>query len=126
MRITDFDYELPDALIAQHPLEKRDASRMLVVNRTARNWHDTQFAEFPSYLNAGDVVVVNNTRVFPARLIGTREPSGGRVELFLVREFEPQVWEALARPARRLQKGARVKARRGRRTNGRRTPRRAL
>ena len=98
MRITDFDYELPEELIAQQPLEKRDASRMLIVNRTQRNWHDTQFAELPSYVNRGDVVVVNNTRVFPARLVGTRQPSGGRVELFLVRELEPQVWETLARP----------------------------
>jgi S-adenosylmethionine:tRNA ribosyltransferase-isomerase len=75
MRISDFDYELPEELIAQHPLERRDASRMLVVNRTERDWHDTQFAEFPSYVNSGDVVVVNNTRVFPARLVGAREPS---------------------------------------------------
>lgn len=108
MRITDFDYELPEELIAQQPLEKRDASRMLVVNRTTRNWHDTQFAELPSYVKEGDVIVVNNTRVFPARLVGTRQPSGGRVELFLVREIEAQVWETLARPARRLQKGARI------------------
>jgi S-adenosylmethionine:tRNA ribosyltransferase-isomerase len=108
MRITDFDYELPEEMIAQQPLEKRDASRMLVLNRTERNWHDTQFAQLPSYINDGDVIVVNNTRVFPARLVGTRQPSGGRVELFLVRELEPQVWETLARPARRLQRGARI------------------
>ena len=114
MRITDFDYQLPEELIAQQPLEKRDASRMLVLNRTTRDWRDTQFAELPSYVNAGDVVVVNNTRVFPARLVGTRELSGGRVELFLVRELAPQVWETLARPARRLQKGARIEFGNGR------------
>ncbi len=109
MLISDFDYQLPEELIAQHPLEKRDASRMLVLDRAVSAWCDSRFAEFPSYVRANDVVVINNTRVFPARLAGRREPSGGRVELFLIREREPHVWEALARPARRLQKGARIR-----------------
>ncbi|HZT59835.1 MAG TPA: tRNA preQ1(34) S-adenosylmethionine ribosyltransferase-isomerase QueA [Pyrinomonadaceae bacterium] len=111
MLISDFDYELPDELIAQHPLERRDASRMLVVNRAEGSWRDASFAEFPSELREGDTVVVNNTRVFPARLAGRREPTGGRVELLLVRrrgDFEGEVWEALARPARRLDAGARL------------------
>ncbi|HEX8174572.1 MAG TPA: tRNA preQ1(34) S-adenosylmethionine ribosyltransferase-isomerase QueA [Pyrinomonadaceae bacterium] len=108
MLISDFDYELPEELIAQHPLERRDASRMLVVERAARKWHDSLFAELPGYLREGDLLVVNNTRVFPARLRGVREPTGGRVELFLIRERDPNVWEALARPARRLQPGARI------------------
>lgn len=108
MLISDFDYELPDELIAQHPLAERDAARMLVLERERRVWHDNRFAEFPSYIRQGDVVVINNTRVFPARLVGRREKTGGRVELFLVREIEPLVWETLARPARRLQLGARV------------------
>jgi S-adenosylmethionine:tRNA ribosyltransferase-isomerase len=106
MLISDFDYELPEELIAQHPLERRDASRMLVVERGARKWHDGRFAELPNYLREGDLLVVNNTRVFPARLHGLREPTGGRVELFLIRERDTNVWEALARPARRLQPGA--------------------
>ncbi|HEX8922778.1 MAG TPA: S-adenosylmethionine:tRNA ribosyltransferase-isomerase, partial [Pyrinomonadaceae bacterium] len=109
MRIEDFDYQLPEELIAQHPLDRRDAARMLVLDRERGVWRDSQFAELPSYVRAGDVVVVNNTRVFPARLTGVREPSGGRIELFLVREVEPLVWEALSRPARRLQKGARLR-----------------
>ena len=108
MLISDFDYELPDELIAQEPLVERDAARMLVLDRARGEWRDSRFAELPSYVASGDVVVVNNTRVFPARLVGRREPSGGRVELFLVRELEPLVWEALARPARRLQEGERV------------------
>ena len=108
MLLSDFDYELPDELIAQHPLAERDGARMLVVERERRAWHDSRFAEVPSYVGAGDVVVINNTRVFPARLVGRREPTGGRVELFLVRELEPLVWETLARPARRLHVGARV------------------
>ncbi|MBD0326050.1 MAG: tRNA preQ1(34) S-adenosylmethionine ribosyltransferase-isomerase QueA [Pyrinomonadaceae bacterium] len=109
MQIADFDYQLPEELIAQHPLKRRDTARMLVLNRAEGNWRDAQFAELPSLIRAGDCVVLNNTRVFPARLIGAREPSGGRVELFLINEREPQVWEALARPARRLQKGALVR-----------------
>jgi S-adenosylmethionine:tRNA ribosyltransferase-isomerase len=111
MRIADFDFELPEELIAQHPLERRDASRMLVVSRAERSWRDASFAEFPSELRDGDAVVVNNTRVFPARLVGRREPTGGRVELLLVRrrvEFAGETWEVLARPARRLEAGARV------------------
>ena len=108
MLISDFDYELPEELIAQHPLEKRDAARMLVLDRARGSWSDSQFAELPSHVRAGDVIVVNNTRVFPARLVGEREGTGGRVELFLVREIESGVWETLARPARRLQKGARI------------------
>ena len=111
MRISDFDFELPEELIAQHPLERRDASRMLVVSRAENNWRDGSFAELPSELRGGDAVVVNNTRVFPARLVGRREPTGGRVELLLVRrrvEFGGETWEVLARPARRLEAGARV------------------
>jgi S-adenosylmethionine:tRNA ribosyltransferase-isomerase len=111
MRISDFDYELPEELIAQRPLARRDASRMLVVNRAEKSWRDDSFTEFPSRLREGDTVVVNNTRVFPARLVGQREPTGGRVELLLVRrraDFEGEAWEVLARPARRLDAGARV------------------
>ena len=106
MFIYDFDYELPEELIAQHPLAERDAARMLVVDRKKREWHDSRFAELPLYIREGDLLVINNTRVFPARLVGRREPTGGRIELLLVREIEPLVWETLARPARRLQKGA--------------------
>jgi S-adenosylmethionine:tRNA ribosyltransferase-isomerase len=111
MLISDFDYELPEELIAQHPPERRDASRMLVVERAAARWRDGSFSEFPSELRAGDALVVNNTRVFPARLVGRREPTGGRVELLLVRRREEPgaiVWETLARPARRLDAGARL------------------
>ncbi len=110
MRISDFDYELPEELIAQHPAERRDSSRMLAVGRADGSLRDGSFSQFPSELRGGDVVVLNNTRVFPARLVGAREPTGGRVELLLVRKRDEaaQVWEALARPARRLDAGARV------------------
>lgn len=109
MLISEFDYELPEELVAQHPLERRDASRMLVISRAGRSWRDGSFSEFTSEVRGGDVVVLNNTRVFPARLVGRREPTGGRVELLLVRrrgDLGGEVWEALARPARRLGAGA--------------------
>jgi S-adenosylmethionine:tRNA ribosyltransferase-isomerase len=111
MHISEFDYELPEELIAQHPLGRRDASRMLVVKRAEGSWRDGSFSDFPSELREGDCVAVNNTRVFPARLEGRREPTGGRVELLLVRRREDlggETWEALARPARRLDAGSRI------------------
>ena len=135
MRLSDFDYELPEELIAQQPLEQRDASRMLILDRETQTGKDSKFELLPEYVRAGDVVVVNNTQVFPARLIGQRDPSGGRVEVLLVREVEPaassawgperrsaagvtyaqpgagncSVWEALVRPAHRLKDGARLR-----------------
>jgi len=108
MRLSDFDYELPEELIAQEPLEQRDASRMLVLTRETQTFADSTFQTFPALTRAGDLVVVNNTRVFPARLNGRRLPSGGRVEVLLVKEIEPAVWEALVRPAQRLKVGASV------------------
>ena len=108
MHITDFDYELPPELIAQTPLEKRDASRMLVLDRREQTWSDSSFKNFTQYLSPDDVVVVNNSRVIPARLSGHREETGGQVEIFLVRELEPVVWEALVRPSARLKKGGRA------------------
>ena len=108
MLISEFDYDLPEELIAQQPLAERDAARMLVLDRARGTWRDEVFSALPAELNADDVLVVNNTRVFPARLVGERVGTGGRVELFLIAETEPRVWTALARPARRLQAGARA------------------
>jgi S-adenosylmethionine:tRNA ribosyltransferase-isomerase len=108
MLISDFDYELPEELIAQAPLAERDASRMLVLERARSAWRDSAFAQLPLELREGDQLVVNNTRVFPARLAGRREPSGGQVELFLIEERSPFVWDALARPARRLARGQQI------------------
>lgn len=108
MHLSEFDYELPVELIAQQPLAERDASRMLVVDRAAQTWTDSSFRNFTGYLREDDVVVVNNSRVIPARLKGRREETGGQVEIFLVREVEPKVWEALVRPGGRLRKDSRV------------------
>jgi len=109
MHVSDFDYDLPEELIAQQPLTERDASRMLIVDRHTQGWTDSQFKALPNHLDDGDVVVINNTRVFPARLRGTRVPSGGRIELLLLREVAPHTWEALSRPARRLKTGSEVR-----------------
>src|SRR3954454_6064560 len=108
MNISDFNYQLPEELIAQQPLPERDASRMLIVDRASQTWRDSEFKLLPDLLTEGDVLVVNNTEVFPARLRGRRVGSGGAVELLLMRQTEPNVWEALARPARRLQTGAKI------------------
>ena len=109
MYISEFDYELPPELIAQEPLAQRSASRMLVLDRNKRHWVDTQFRSVFDYLQPHDVLVLNNTRVFPARLRGQRDPSGGRVEVLLVREIEPLVWEAMVRPGSRFKTGARIR-----------------
>ncbi|MFN2515359.1 MAG: tRNA preQ1(34) S-adenosylmethionine ribosyltransferase-isomerase QueA [Pyrinomonadaceae bacterium] len=109
MHLSVFDYQLPEELIAQHPLERRDASRMLVLDRAEQTWKDTKFELLSEYVTSGDVIVVNNTRVFPARLMGQREPSGGSVEVLLIRELEPSIWEGLVRPAQRLKQGARLR-----------------
>jgi S-adenosylmethionine:tRNA ribosyltransferase-isomerase len=108
MHISEFDYELPDELIAQEPLAERDASRMLVLDRSKERWIDSTFTQFPTYLRPDDVVVLNNSRVIPARLSGRRQETGGAVEIFLVRELEPRIWEALVRPGGRLKQGAEV------------------
>jgi S-adenosylmethionine:tRNA ribosyltransferase-isomerase len=121
MLVSDFDYELPEQLIAQEPAARRDRSRLLVVDRAKSNFADSSFDRLPDYLRSGDVVALNNTRVFPARLIGRRlrrTPRGetilgGRAEVFLVSELEPMVWEALVRPGKSLLPGARVEFARG-------------
>ena len=124
MLVADFDYALPEYLIAQEPSSKRDESRLLVVNRQTGAFVDSVFSELPSYLSPGDLIVLNNTRVFPARLVGRRirvtprgaTVLGGRVEVFLVSRIEPLVWEALVKPGRVLLPGARVEFARGKLT----------
>ena len=121
MLVSDFDYDLPEHLIAQEPSARRDGSRLLVVDRGSGKLFDSVFTELHEHLSAGDLLVLNNTRVFPARLIGRRlrvTPRGdtilgGRVEVFLVSRIEPLVWETLVRPGRSLLPGARVEFARG-------------
>ena len=108
MLITDYDFALPESLIAQKPPAERQSSRMLVVNRAENLQRDDVFSNFPDLLTENDVLVLNNTKVFPARLIGEKETTGAKIELFLVREISDQIWETLARPTRRLPNGAKV------------------
>lgn len=107
MLISEFDYHLPEHLIAQEPLEKRSDSRMLFVNRETGSLRDRHFYDLPDILRKGDVIVLNNTKVFPARIFGKSE-TGANIELFLVRVVENQIWETLARPARRLKPGKKI------------------
>jgi S-adenosylmethionine:tRNA ribosyltransferase-isomerase len=114
MNIREFDFELPPELIAQEPLPERDSSRMLVVDRIDGTRRDSSFAEFPTYFSKGDIIVLNNTRVFPARLIGHRilkdksgERRGGQVEILLLHSAEEE-WEVLAKPGRAVRAGEEI------------------
>jgi S-adenosylmethionine:tRNA ribosyltransferase-isomerase len=100
MRTSDYDYELPSALIAQHPLARRDRSRLLVVRRTANSLEHRRFDELPTLLSPGDLLVLNNTRVIPARVLGRKE-SGGRVELLFTEPLCDRRWRVLMRASRR-------------------------
>jgi S-adenosylmethionine:tRNA ribosyltransferase-isomerase len=102
-----FDYDLPPERIAQEPLAERDASRLLVLDRRTGAIRHGRFRDLPDLLAPGDLVVVNRSRVFPARLLGRRE-GGGKAEVLLVREHGDGTWEALVRPGRRLREGARI------------------
>ncbi len=107
INIQDFDFHLPSELIADSPLATRSASRMLAVNRLSHSFDDRKFTDVVEYLRPSDILVVNNTQVFPARLYGTTE-TGARVEIFLVKQIEGDRWEVLAKPGRRLSVGKRI------------------
>jgi S-adenosylmethionine:tRNA ribosyltransferase-isomerase len=109
VRLSEFDFDLPDHLIAQAPPEQRGASRMLVVDRRAGTWRDSSIAELPALLTPGDVLVVNNSRVVPARLLGHRDPSGGAVECLLLRQLAAETWEALIHPGQKMKVGTRAR-----------------
>lgn len=108
MDVSLFDYDLPADRIAQEPAEPRDASKLLVLDRARGGWEDAHFSDLPSWLGAGDCLVVNESRVIPARLLGTLDGSGRPVELLLLRGLDGMRWEALVRPGKRCRIGARV------------------
>jgi S-adenosylmethionine:tRNA ribosyltransferase-isomerase len=124
MKLSDFDYELPPGRIAQHPAEQRDASRMLLLERATGEWQDRRFAELPELLRGDELLVVNNTRVLPARLFGRRrgvqaEPAGRHsaasrqyltapIEVLLTRALGGDTWQALVRPGRKIRVGERI------------------
>lgn len=111
MLVHDFDYHLPEELIAQEPLADRSASRMLVLYRSEGRWEDRTFREIPSFLRDGDTLILNNSRVFPSRLFGIRSGGTARVEVFLVRSLseDRRTWQALVRPGRKVPVGERIR-----------------
>ena len=106
--LNDFDYDLPHELIAQTPLEKRDGSRLLELNADTGELHDRHFYDIIDYLNPGDALVMNNSRVLPARLYGVRQETGGHVEVLLLRQDQDDVWETLVKPARKYPVGQKI------------------
>ncbi|MBL3614429.1 S-adenosylmethionine:tRNA ribosyltransferase-isomerase, partial [Bacillus sp. RHFS18] len=105
MKVDLFDFELPERLIAQVPLKERDASRLMVLDKQTGGLTDSSFKEIVSFFNEGDCLVLNNTRVLPARLFGTKEDTGAKVELLLLKQEENDTWETLVKPAKRVKKG---------------------
>lgn len=107
MKLNDFWYDLPERLIAQNPLEKRDMSRLMVLSRNTDILEHKHFSDLPEYLEKGDCLVINNTRVLPARLLGEKEGSGGKIEFVLLKRIEADTWEVLLKPGRRAKPGNR-------------------
>ena len=105
MKTEDFDYELPESLIAQTPLKDRAASRLLVLDRKTGEIEHTEFHEIINYLNKGDVLVINDTKVIPARLIGNKEETNAVIELLLLKDLGDNIYETLSRPQKRLKEG---------------------
>ena len=108
MKVSDFDYELPEELIAQTPLKDRTSSRLLVVDRENKTLEDKHFKEIIEYLRPGDCLVRNNTKVIPARLYGKKEDTGVDIEFLLLKRIEGDLWEVMVRPGRRLKPGTKV------------------
>ena len=107
MKVTDFDYELPEELIAQTPMEKRDESRLMVLDRKEQTIEHKHFKDVIDYLEPGDVLVRNNTKVIPSRLYGKKE-TGAKVEFLLLNNMEKDIWECIVRPGNKLHVGAKV------------------
>ena len=112
MNINDFDFDLPEELIAQTPLEKRSESRLLILDPKTEELEDRHFYNIIDELEAGDALVLNNTRVLPARLHGERAETGGHIELLLLKDMGQNRWETLARPARKMKVGKAPRKRR--------------
>ncbi len=107
MKVKDFYFDLPKELIAQHPVEKRDESRLMVVNKTNKEIQHKQFKNIIEYLNPGDCLVLNDTRVLPARLLGMKEETGGKMEFLLLKRIDVNHWETLVKPGKKAKIGAR-------------------
>jgi len=107
MKVTDFDYNLPEELIAQTPIEKRDSSRLVVLNRKEETIEHKTFTDIIDYLNTGDCLVINETKVIPARLYG-KKITGANVEVLLLKQIEGDTWECIVRPGNKLKPGAKI------------------
>jgi S-adenosylmethionine:tRNA ribosyltransferase-isomerase len=108
MKLEDFDYYLPPELIAQHPLEPRDSSRLMVLNKTTCKISHHKFKDFENFLKPGDVLVLNKTKVMPARLLGEKKGTGAQIEVLLLRRISNNSWEVLIKPGKRLKVGQEV------------------
>lgn len=108
MKLSDFKYHLPDELIAQYPAEKRDQARLMILDRKTETIETGVFSDIVDYLNPGDCLVLNETKVFPARLMATKDKTDAQVEIFLLRELENNLWEVLVKPARKVRVGNRL------------------
>jgi S-adenosylmethionine:tRNA ribosyltransferase-isomerase len=108
LKLSDFDYELPEELIAQHPTARRGQSRLMVVDRAGGEISTREFAEFESFISAGEALVLNDTKVLPCRLRARKPETGAEIELLLLGEIEKGVWDALVRPGRRVKVGAKL------------------
>ncbi|MBX4259912.1 tRNA preQ1(34) S-adenosylmethionine ribosyltransferase-isomerase QueA [Clostridium estertheticum] len=106
MKVKDFYFDLPKELIAQHPLEKRDESRLMVINKTKKEIEHKHFKNVIDYLNPGDCLVLNDTRVLPARLLGVKEGTGGKMEFLLLKRIDINRWETLVKPGKKAKIGA--------------------
>lgn len=106
MNVSDYDFALPKELIAQHPIDKRDHSRMLVVDRATETLEDSHFYDIVSMLSSDDVLVINDSKVMPARLVGTKIDTNAVIEVLLLKELDHDIWEATTRPARRVHVGS--------------------
>lgn len=107
MKLKDFDFYLPQELIAQHPMEKRDEARLMVLDKKTGNIEHKIFKDIIDYLHEGDCLVLNDTRVIPARLIGSKEDTGGKMEFLLLKRIDKDTWETLVKPGKRAQIGSR-------------------
>ncbi|MFQ5988280.1 MAG: S-adenosylmethionine:tRNA ribosyltransferase-isomerase, partial [Dehalococcoidia bacterium] len=108
MRTSDFDYHLPPELIAQTPIEPRDHSRLMVLSRADGSIGHRRFFEIEDFIHEGDVLVFNDSRVIPARVIGRKGGSAGKVEILLLRRLNQGLWETLVKPGQRVSVGARI------------------
>ena len=108
MKLSDFNYELPQELIAQDPLLKRSDSRLMVLNRATGGIEHRHFSDVIEYLNSGDCLVINDTKVIPARLIGVKEDTGASIEVLLLKRHDDKVWETLVKPGKKARVGARI------------------